>query len=102
MRLISGGSDISPTDPDPSNFNIKRAEIFGNYSLMEVVYPNCTNFEGRKIILMEIDETYYNTPKKLDPHFLEDNKIIARFRPTGYGWYLGRKFARLLMGEDEK
>ena len=77
-------------NPDPTNFIIKRASKIGLYLIIEVNYPDCTNYEGNKILV------YYNVALKeleqqgnIDPHFSENKKYfspVARFFPTDAGW----------------
>ena len=80
---------ISTVDPNPSNFIVKRfAEHNGNLAV-EVNYPNCTNYEGNKIIAYK-DCIYWDFEKlkEVDPHFSERGLIrpFARFEPTEEGW----------------
>jgi len=79
-----------PPNPDPSNFKILRMEELGTVLVIEVIYPDCTNYEGRKILL------YDNVTLKqlvlqgtIDPHFSENSDFhppVARFEPTPRGW----------------
>lgn len=91
--FLSGGSSESTRDlkanvnPSPYNFIINKIEFVGSLHLVEVIYPNCTNYEGKKILLIKDD--IKNIKKRLDPHFNEDGKLIARFQPTKKGWELG-------------
>ena len=84
----------APTDPDPKNFKIVEIYEGSKYLMATVEYPNCTNFEGTKIILMK-DTTKKELEKmnKIDPHFLTSNNIIARFRPTFEGISLAVEMA---------
>lgn len=81
--------EITTPLPNPFKFEILKAlEIVGDLVLIEVRYEDCTTFGGIKILLLE--STNYD-PKKidiLDPHFLEDNNIVARFKPTSRGMKL--------------
>lgn len=64
------------------------------YILAEIVYPNCTTFEGRKLILFEgVTLNWLKRQTSIDPHFIEDGHIIARFVPTKEG----RRLAMRLM-----
>jgi len=76
--------DALAKQPDPKNFTIKRNYYNGSYSACLANYPNCTNYEGNKIIVMKglPDAT------ELDPHFSETGDILARFEPTALGWGL--------------
>lgn len=75
-------------NPDPKNFKILKFEEIGNYTVLKVNYPNCTNFEGNKIMVYfgyRAHQLY--TLNELDPHFSEDKiSPIARFAPTELGW----------------
>jgi hypothetical protein len=55
-----------------------------------VNYPDATNFEGNKIILIR-GTTSLKGMKALDPHFLKSStiEVIACLRPTDEGWNLG-------------
>lgn len=83
------------SNPDPSRFEIKRIEEHGKFMLLEVVYPNCTNYEGRKYLLMKRMTTIeLLAMKQLDPHFAKDGRVLARFEPTPAGWEMGRALLR--------
>jgi len=91
LRILSSSytrckyNEPLPTDPNPELFKIMNI-IQGNvYTYVEVKYPNCTNFEGRKILVTSYTKDELLRIEKLDPHFLVDNKIIARFRPDSEG-----------------
>ena len=77
-------SRISPLDPDPRRFTIKKHfEMAGNTAIF-IRYPNCVNYEGDKIIVYKgvgFDEI--KSLKEIDPHFTEENTIkpFARFEP---------------------
>ena len=91
-------NDYLPNDPRPNDFEIRVLEQYGNNVLGLVYYPHATNFEGEKILVWQDSTT--NQIKRMsviDPHFLEDNKIIARFRPTVEGVELARNFCKVLM-----
>jgi hypothetical protein len=84
---------IPPGNPDPRRFSVRRARQVGRHLLVEVVYPDCKNYEGRKVIL------YRDTPitalegmRHLDPHFTDHRDGIvpfARLEPTDEGWAAG-------------
>ena len=85
-------------DPDPEIFRIEEEMQMGDYLIAVIAYPNCTNFEGKKIIVFEdttIEEL--NNMKIIDPHFLEQNKVIARFIPTPRGRLYAMKFVDSLI-----
>lgn len=88
--------------PNPANFRIVRqALIEGRGLVMEVHYPDCTNYEGRKVLLYvckshrRYDEITLS--RTLDPHFSKSvPSPVARFEPTDYGWSLACKAAMFL------
>ena len=65
-------------NPDPLEFKITYYESIGGLWLVSVHYPNCTNYEGRKIIVMTTKAYSKALDGYLDPHFLKDNGIVAR------------------------
>lgn len=84
-------------NPDPTNYKIIRSEQIGNRLLVMVVYPNCTTFEGKKILLFEgITLEELVEQKFIDPHFSQSEEHvhpIARFIPTEDGWAMAKKTA---------
>lgn len=75
-------------NPDPSRWiPIKILKING-YLIAEIQYLDCTNFDGRKIMVFcGIDQL----PERLDPHFRDDpGSPVARFQPTPRGWTAAR------------
>jgi hypothetical protein len=88
------------TNPDPGNFKLLRYAAYKNYIVVEILYPDCTNYEGRKICLYKasMDEVY--SAESLDPHFCEEEHLspVARFEPTDFGWNLALKTAEQLSG----
>lgn len=96
------GYRVDPTQPDLSRWHILRHEYIGSkgYLVLEVLYPNCTNFEGRKIILYSAGVTLEELiqQKELDPHFTHKSALspIARFIPTKAGWDMAIKMAEAL------
>ena len=82
-------------NPDPAKFKVVKAEQVGDYHVLHVNYPNCTNFEGNKIILMP--GVFNPLRDTLDPHFSEsDNSPIARFKPGYVGWTMALMLAEML------
>lgn len=89
----SGSSWVSnPLNPNPSNFRILDLDLVGKYIIATVYYPNCTNYEGRKVIVFKnMSTSDIRNLRSLDPHFLENGNIVARFAPTSEGYALARK-----------
>lgn len=86
-----------PTDPRPEVFKIISLKQIGKCVLGIVNYPHATNFEGDKILVWgnaTVEEV--RALRVIDPHFLKDSKIIARFRPTGEGYKLAKMFCKML------
>jgi hypothetical protein len=82
-------------NPDPSNFRVLRSLKKGNVILLEIKYPNCTNYEGHKIIVMDslMYELSVKHLGKLDPHFSDKGQtVIARFEPSIRGWEMAKEF----------
>jgi len=90
-------------DPDPKRFKIESVQKTGVFCLVVVVYPDCTNFGGKKIMVYELaDESsghldFFLDAKSLDPHFCEDKiSPIARFRPDAQGLARAKLFCKTL------
>ena len=90
------------SNPDPKSYIILKSKVIGELTVALVKYPDCTNYEGKKIIVMT-NEVYYNCIVKqtLDPHFCENKNYcpVARFAPTM--WDVAVKFARTQEGSEE-
>lgn len=92
-----------PPNPNPGNFKILRGVEFdganGKMVVVEVQYPDCTNYEGRKILVMGLPQAEFRTMKWLDPHFSEQHpEMLARFAPTAVGWGLACEFVKMVLG----
>ena len=61
--------------------------------MIEVNYPDCTNYEGRKILIFK-GCSYHDivAQKELDPHFSDSKKLspFMRIEPTEKGWAAGK------------
>jgi len=79
-------------NPNPKKFEITNIIEANDYLFAIVKYPNCTNYEGKKVILFEnITKAELLAMNTLDPHFFPENKIIARFKPSTEGIKLAYK-----------
>jgi len=97
-RCTSSPYAVSNSNPDPNNFRVLEEKAVGDYLMLLVNYPNCTNFEGDKILVFKsfssAKELLRFTDNKLDPHFARGQTApIARFPPTENGkamcmWFL--------------
>jgi hypothetical protein len=94
-RISSESSYLTnPTNPNPSKFSVVKSIQIGNVFVSTVKYPNCTNYEGLKVIVSTFNPRQV---ERLDPHFTEDGGIIARFVPTQDGWDYAVKFAEVVL-----
>jgi hypothetical protein len=87
---------VTNPNPDPSKFNIITWVPVDKYLVVCIEYPNCENYEGKKVLVYEdltIEQLRrFNT---IDPHFSESTKFkspIARFIPTTTGMDMAVKF----------
>jgi hypothetical protein len=91
--------DKTLPNPRPDNYKILHHEAVKNFLIIEIQYLDCTNYEGRKILLFEnCTITDLEKQKLIDPHFSESKKFfspIARFEPTERGWNCAIIFSRL-------
>lgn len=77
------------SNPDPRNFSIERAVQINDWCVVEVHYPDATNYEGRKIMVYRTTIEFLRSQHFLDPHFCDGPEHIspfARFEPTNSGW----------------
>lgn len=93
FQRLSVGSTSDPRNPDPKNFSIVESQQVGDVFVTKINYPNCTTYEGNKIIVSDFNP---KRRKTLDPHFTENSGIIARFAPTHEGWQHAVNFAHTI------
>jgi len=87
--------------PNPTRFRILRTKQVGTTVIAEVQYPDCTNYEGKKVILWEdTNEAALMRRTTLDPHFAEQDGPVARLEPTERGWRLATALAHILDQEQ--
>lgn len=103
MSCMSSGSTNdgyvakSPIEPNPKNFKIVKSIGLGDYCLVKINYPNCTNYEGMKICLYNYPLDKIAFTKSLDPHFSKLGIApFARFEPTDKGWKVGLNLLKKL------
>lgn len=94
-------------NPVPSDFEVVRWEELENTDdgntaiVVELRYPSCTNYDGRKVLVFEDAEAFWTrveNDEPVDPHFLEDHvSPVARFEPTDRGWDLALQIAKSLI-----
>ena len=92
-------SSTQKGNPDPSNYKIIQHVQHENNLVVMIQYPDCTNYEGKKILVFKnITIKDLLKQKLIDPHFSENKEFhspIARFAPTDEGWSLAQHFSRL-------
>lgn len=93
LKRIEKASQIPAPNPNPSRWGIMKHLESGKNLLVKIKYPDCTNYEGVKILLY-LNTTLNELTKQqlIDPHFSEDSGYkspIARFEPTKNGWDMG-------------
>lgn len=88
-----------PGNPNPLNYEILRSQQVGKHLVVEVKYPDCINYEGRKIMVYQnLTISGLVSQKEIDPHFTKSNKFrspIARLEPTDHGWKLAIALAKM-------
>jgi hypothetical protein len=87
---------IQNPNPDPNNWMILKDKKIGNFLVVMIQYPDCHNYEGKKILVYEnITLPKLRQQTKIDPHFCENKNYkspIARFEPTDRGWNMAALF----------
>ena len=90
--LKADEDDVKDVNPRPDNWKLIREEQYGNHLVIEVRYPNCTHYEGRKILLYRhttLGQLIITNKGLIDPHFSDNESFLspfARFEPTEAGW----------------
>lgn len=86
---------LGDRNPDPLRWHLLDRRQIGEFLAIKLKYPNCTNFEGEKILVFHTRWEQLRRQTAIDPHFGESNLIypIARFRPTAEGWQDALNFA---------
>jgi hypothetical protein len=79
-----------PPNPDPHNYKFIRVQETAGFLLVQLNYPDCTNYEGNKILLFKgVTLVELINQKYIDPHFFQSKEVrspVARFVPTDEGW----------------
>lgn len=88
-------------NPNPMRYSIKRVQKEGDFLIIKINYPDCTTFEGNKILVYK-GCTIVNLVEqgKIDPHFSENKDFlspIARFRPDDEGWKMAESFVKSII-----
>lgn len=95
-----GQKAIKNGNPDPSNWRLVKHFEFGRFLVVHLNYPDCTNYEGNKILVFsDLTLTELVNQKLVDPHFFPNGKYrspVARFEPTERGWKMAQHFVKAL------
>jgi hypothetical protein len=104
--FIKPTGQLKLSNPDPENFKIVDAAQIGDFLILKINYPDCTNFEGNKILVFKsVSPLDLLKQQVIDPHFMDSDRIkspIARFTPTPEGWNMAVRFAQSETGETAK
>lgn len=105
MNFLGSASRYSqgfrrPGDPNPERFSVREVYSIGDFTIARVHYPDCTTFEGMKILVYSGHvAVQVNSATKLDPHFTgEGLSPLARFEPTEHGLAAARETCKALSG----
>lgn len=87
----------SPGNPNPDNYQLIKAHEDGEWLVVKMKYPDCTNFEGDKVLIFKnLTLLQLVNQKFIDPHFFPDDSKhkspVARFVPTDEGWEMALLF----------
>ena len=93
-----------PRNPDPKRYTILSHSTVNQYLILDLQYPNCTNYEGRKILLFDRGVTLKTLRRQgmIDPHFHPSEIVahpIARFEPTPRGHAMAVRLCQTLDSE---
>ena len=82
-------------NPNPGRWERLLVRQYPGAYVLKARYPDCTNFEGVKIMVFRGD--YRTLGDTLDPHFSPmPDSPIARFIPNKEGWDLACDLAERL------
>ena len=80
--------EVFAPNPNPAVFEILYVEQVGKHVVANIQYPDCTNYEGKKVcVFLHTTEKEWRKQKRLDPHFSKTGfSPFARFKPTDNGF----------------
>lgn len=102
-KYITNGTP--PGNPNPENYKVLRSLQLGKYLIVIIQYPDCKNYEGKKIMVYESDIETLLAQKKIDPHFSNNTNFkspIARFVPNYSGWNMAKILCVSLTADEKK
>lgn len=101
--IISSSSyeseEITLPNPKPDNYTLLRSKAVNGYLIIELKYHDCTNYEGRKIMVYKCSLDDLLKQKLIDPHFSNNKNYfspVARFEPTEQGWENALNLTKIL------
>jgi hypothetical protein len=93
----AAASSGTAPNPDPYRYTVLAVKEIGDCLVLKIQYPDCTNFEGVKILVFKgVTMVSLINQRAIDPHFSDGAAAspVARFRPTGEGWKQATAFAQ--------
>ena len=97
-------ANVLNPNPNPNNWKLISFKEVNDFLILQLEYPDCTNYEGKKILV------FHNTTlvelvnqKSIDPHFSNNKTFkspIARFAPTTEGLKMALSFVQNYKGPD--
>jgi len=88
-RIVEKPVYVLP-NPNPKNFIVRMEKKVGSFLILLVSYPECTNYEGNKILVFrDVTLDQLKAQGVIDPHFSQNDVVhspVARFEPTQRGW----------------
>lgn len=92
--------------PNPKSYTVISSTEVSGYLILEIKYDNCTNYEGRKILMFDRGTKLPKLRRQggIDPHFSKSTTHIhpiARFEPTLRGHAMAVKLAHTLRHYDD-
>lgn len=84
-------------NPNPSRWVLLDHIQIGPFLVVKLRYPDCVNFEGKKIMVFRASLSSLQAQGEIDPHFGEGGRLypIARFQPTEEGWRDALRYAEM-------
>jgi hypothetical protein len=96
----NGDEDKKSQNPNPKRYSVKRMHKKGDFLILKINYPDCTNYEGNKILVYKgCTMVELAQQESIDPHFSDSKEFhspIARFRPDDEGWKMAEFFVENL------
>lgn len=99
-RIIEKVLVKSVGNPNPSKYTILSHKEKNGHLILMLHYPDCINYEGKKILVFENCKLVdLKRQGLIDPHFSTAKGYyspIARFEPTARGWTMAENLLEFL------